>query len=62
MTIPQLPHDLGNVVSNAYLLCRAIDTIEDEPALSFEEKKKFCDWFTEIVDQKSDGKSRRIID
>jgi len=54
LTIPQLPHDLGNVVSNAYLLCRAIDTIEDEPALNFEEKKKFCDWFTEIVDQKSD--------
>ena len=54
LTIPQLPADLGNVVSNAYLLCRAIDTIEDEPALNFEEKKKYCDWFTEIVDQKSD--------
>lgn len=54
LTIPQLPADLRNVVSNAYLLCRAIDTIEDEPALNFEEKKKFCDWFTDVVDQKSD--------
>ena len=56
LTIPQLPEDLGNVVSNAYLLCRAIDTIEDEPALNFEEKKKFCDWFTKVVDQKSDSR------
>jgi len=54
LTIPQLPVDLRNVVSNAYLLCRAIDTIEDEPALNFEEKKRFCDWFTDVVDQKSD--------
>jgi len=54
LTIPQLPVDLGNVVSNAYLLCRAIDTIEDEPSLNFEQKKKYCDWFTDVVDQKSD--------
>jgi farnesyl-diphosphate farnesyltransferase len=54
LTIPQLPSDLRNVVSNAYLLCRAIDTIEDEPALNFEEKKKYCVWFTEVVDKKSD--------
>jgi len=54
LTIPQLPADLGNIVSNAYLLCRAIDTIEDEPALNFDEKKRFCDWFTKVVDQESD--------
>ena len=54
LTIPQLPENLRIVVSNAYLLCRAIDTIEDEPALNFEEKKKYCNWFTEIVDKKSD--------
>lgn len=54
LTIPQLPEELRIIVSNAYLLCRAIDTIEDEPAIDFEAKKKFCNWFTDIVDKKSD--------
>ena len=30
LTIPQLPESLCKVVSNAYLLCRIADTIEDE--------------------------------
>src|SRR5205823_2905984 len=34
LTIPQLPSGLSRVVSNAYLLCRIVDTIEDEPSLS----------------------------
>ena len=34
LTIPQLPAGLCRVVSNAYLLCRIVDTIEDEPGLS----------------------------
>ena len=34
LTIPQLPEELRISVTNAYLLCRIADTIEDEPALS----------------------------
>ena len=34
LTIPQLPPRLKVAVTNAYLLCRIADTIEDEPALS----------------------------
>lgn len=33
LTIPQLPEGLRVAVTNAYLLCRIADTIEDEPAL-----------------------------
>lgn len=32
-TIPQLPTGLRETVTNAYLLCRIADTIEDDPAL-----------------------------
>lgn len=38
LTIPQLPADLRKVVTNAYLLCRIADTLEDEPALSAVQK------------------------
>jgi farnesyl-diphosphate farnesyltransferase len=34
LTIPQLPPALRTSVTNAYLLCRIADTIEDEPAIS----------------------------
>ncbi|MDH3317609.1 MAG: phytoene/squalene synthase family protein [Gammaproteobacteria bacterium] len=49
LTIPQLPPDLYRVVSNAYLLCRIADTIEDEAALSAEEKFRFSNAFTAVV-------------
>ncbi|MGH8601785.1 MAG: squalene/phytoene synthase family protein, partial [Gammaproteobacteria bacterium] len=45
LTIPQLPQRLANVVSNAYLLCRIADTIEDEATLSREQKEAFSDQF-----------------
>lgn len=51
LTIPQLPADLKKVVSNAYLLCRIVDTIEDEPKLTFEQKKYFADQFVSIVEK-----------
>ena len=41
LTIPQLPAELCRVVSNAYLLCRIVDTIEDEPVLSGTQKNSF---------------------
>lgn len=45
LTIPQLPAVLCRVVSNAYLLCRIVDTIEDEPSLSGARKNYFCQQF-----------------
>ncbi|UCE89917.1 MAG: squalene/phytoene synthase family protein [Pseudomonadota bacterium] len=49
LTIPQLPDSLGTAVSNAYLLCRITDTIEDEPALSPAQKRYFSDQFVKVV-------------
>jgi farnesyl-diphosphate farnesyltransferase len=49
LTIPQLPQPLYQAVANAYLLCRIVDTIEDEVSLSAEQKKFFCTGFIEIV-------------
>jgi farnesyl-diphosphate farnesyltransferase len=49
LTIPQLPRELAWVVTNAYLLCRIIDTIEDEPALSPARKQDFCQQFVAVV-------------
>ena len=49
LTIPQLPAELCRVVSNAYLLCRIVDTIEDEPALSGAQKNSFCQQFLKTL-------------
>ncbi|MDH3588624.1 MAG: phytoene/squalene synthase family protein [Gammaproteobacteria bacterium] len=45
LTIPQLPEQLRVPVTNAYLLCRIADTIEDEPALEPAEKQRFHQMF-----------------
>lgn len=49
LTIPQLPMALRHPVSNAYLLCRTIDTIEDEPTLTAIQKRQFCQQFVQVV-------------
>src|SRR6478672_13593377 len=49
LTIPQLPAALYRVVSNAYLLCRIVDTIEDEPLLDGARKNYFCEQFLETL-------------
>ena len=49
LTIPQLPEELCRAVANAYLLCRIVDTIEDEVSLSPEQKRHFCHTFIGIV-------------
>jgi len=49
LTIPQLPEALYPAVANAYLLCRIVDTIEDEVSLTAEQKKRFCSGFIQIV-------------
>jgi len=49
LTIPQLPGALRSIVTNAYLLCRTADTIEDEVALTPEQKQDFHDRFVAVV-------------
>lgn len=49
LTIPQLPVSLRTVISNAYLLCRIADTIEDDNALSPAHARRFADMFVEVV-------------
>lgn len=49
LTIPQLPQSLAKAVANAYLLCRIVDTIEDEVALSSLQKRRFCNQFAHVV-------------
>ena len=49
LTIPQLPADLRKVVTNAYLLCRIADTVEDEPALSAVQKTLLQERFLAVL-------------
>lgn len=49
LTIPQLPEGLAQPVSNAYLLCRIVDTIEDEVSLDSAQKRQFCSQFIAVV-------------
>lgn len=49
LTIPELPDRLRSVVANAYLLCRIVDTIEDEPKLDPREKRRFAERFVSVV-------------
>src|SRR5271165_3782662 len=49
LTIPQLPPALCTPVTNAYLLCRIADTIEDEPALSASDTLAFLNRFSAVV-------------
>lgn len=49
LTIPVLPGELACVVTNAYLLCRLADTIEDDVALTDAQKTEFHARFVRIV-------------
>ena len=53
LTIPQLPEPLRVPVTNAYLLCRIADTIEDEPTLTPAEKRQFHKQFVAAVQGKT---------
>ena len=52
LTIPQLPPQLARAASNAYLICRINDTIEDDPALTIDQKQYFFGAFNDVVDGK----------
>jgi farnesyl-diphosphate farnesyltransferase len=49
LTIPELPAALRTSVTNAYLLCRIADTIEDEPALSPTDSLHFLQRFVAVL-------------
>jgi farnesyl-diphosphate farnesyltransferase len=57
LTIPVLPDALALVTTNAYLLCRIADTIEDDPALSPEQKSQFHARFVAVVKGAQDAES-----
>ena len=57
LTIPQLPATLYPAVANAYLLCRIVDTIEDEVSLNASQKKHFCDSFIQVVNTGQDAQA-----
>ena len=56
LTIPQLPGELNVVVSNAYLLCRIADTIEDDRDMPFSSKKEFSERFIAVVSNREDSR------
>jgi farnesyl-diphosphate farnesyltransferase len=49
LTIPQLPPDLSRSVTNAYLLCRVADTIEDEPQIAPPDTLWYMERFADAV-------------
>jgi farnesyl-diphosphate farnesyltransferase len=55
LTIPQLPPALRCAVTNAYLLCRIADTIEDEPTLPPAETRVYLDRFVAAVAGRGDA-------
>ncbi|HLF98234.1 MAG TPA: phytoene/squalene synthase family protein [Methylococcaceae bacterium] len=55
LTIPQLPPRLYAAVANAYLLCRIVDTIEDEATLDSAQKRAFCREFIDVVRGRADS-------
>jgi len=49
LTIPQLPLALQSPVTNAYLLCRIVDTIEDDESLPLDQKWFFFQEFVKVM-------------
>jgi farnesyl-diphosphate farnesyltransferase len=52
LTIPQLPLELSKVVANAYLLCRIVDTIEDEATFSVDQQRIFFHKLSDVINAK----------
>ena len=57
LTIPRLPGPLADVVGNGYLLCRLIDTIEDElpAAATNADRASFYERFDAVLDGRGDA-------
>lgn len=63
LTIPQLPPTLSRTTTIGYLLCRIVDTIEDEKDLSVAEKYSFFKEFVDVVDgyAKAEAFAERLL-
>lgn len=59
LTIPQLPKALRTAITNAYLLCRIADTIEDDVNLSADEIAQFQGEFIRVL--KAEGNLPRLV-
>lgn len=57
LTIPVLPERLATVVTNAYLLCRIADTIEDDADLNNRQKTQFHKRFLSVVEGREDAET-----
>lgn len=55
LTIPTLPEALTAPVTNAYLLCRIADTIEDDAGLPAADKRAFGRQFLEVLSARMDA-------
>ena len=55
LTIPVLPERLATVVTNAYLLCRIADTIEDDADLNDRQKTQFHKRFLSVIEGREDA-------
>jgi farnesyl-diphosphate farnesyltransferase len=55
LSISALPAELGASIRTAYLLCRTVDTIEDDPALSSEARQQLFDAFDRMLSDAGDG-------
>jgi farnesyl-diphosphate farnesyltransferase len=55
LTIPQLPAALRTPVTNAYLMCRIADTIEDEPVLSADATLVLLQRFVDVLYGRQDA-------
>jgi farnesyl-diphosphate farnesyltransferase len=55
LTIPQLPKPLAEVVTNAYLLCRLADTIEDDTTMDGATKAECIAEFLAVVRARADA-------
>ena len=56
LTIPQLPPGLQKTVTNAYLVCRIVDTIEDEECLSLDQKRFFFRELSKVINGQTSAK------
>jgi farnesyl-diphosphate farnesyltransferase len=63
LTIPELPTELVDVVSNAYLLCRLADTIEDDAGMTSDAKSAFMAEFLAVLHDEADAEefARRLL-
>lgn len=49
LTIPQLPRPLRIAVTNAYLLCRIADTVEDDGSIDYDEKNRLQSVLLDVI-------------